>query len=500
LRRLLATALCVLSLAAAAGCGGGSSDNGKNPLDNALGYMPKSAPVVFAVDTNLNDPQWKSLTANVKKFPFAGQLESSLKSSINQSGLNYDKDIKPLLGNDFVASAPTVQATLGSSTQIVAAVQVADKGKLSNLLSHAKDLSKDGSSNGATLYKSSQGGSELAQDGSVLVIGSTKQQTVAALEQRGRDDRLTEDTFNGNLSGLPSDALVRLYVDARGLLNGSPGSQTALKIKWVAALRTIGLTLSSQNDGLSIDFNAKTDSSQLSDSDLPIASGDASPPVSAKAGEIGLGIRGLDQTERFAESIAQVVSPASYSDFVRSKRQLSSQLGIDVDKDLIGQLSGNSSFAFDLAGHFAMRAEPKDPAAFKQTLRKFARVAPQFAQGAGLNGAKLTRAGSLYKLTARNDRTVYYGMVGNVFALSDSAARLAQVAAGSPQTVPGAKGAVAINADVGKLVAQIISQAAGGGLAGGLGGSLATAPLGALTGWASSSTSGMTGHLTLGIK
>jgi len=91
-------------------------------------------------------------------------------------------------------------------------------------------------------------------------------------------------------------------------------------------------------------------------------------------------------------------------------------------------------------------------------------------------------------------------MVGKVFALSDSAARLAQIAAGSPQTVPGAKGAVAINADVGKLVAQIISQAAGGGLGGAFGGSLATAPLGNLTGWASSSTSGMTGHLKLGIK
>src|SRR5207248_10463863 len=66
--------------------------------------------------------------------------------------------------------------------------------------------------------------------------------------------------------------------------------------------------------------------------------------------------------------------------------------------------------------------------------------------------------------------------------------------------VPGAKGAVAINADAGKLVAQIISQAAGGGLGGAFGGSLATAPLGNLTGWASSSTSGMTGHLKLGIK
>jgi hypothetical protein len=500
LRRLLATVLCLVPLAVAGGCGGGSSDNGKSPLDNALGYMPKTAPVVFALDTDLNDGQWKSLTANVKKFPFASQIESSLKSSISQSGLNYDKDIKPLLGNEFVASAPTVQSTVGSNSQAVAAIQVSDKGKLSSLLSHSKDLTNDGSANGATLYKANSGGTELAQDSDVLVIASTKQQAVAALEQRGRGDRLTQDTFNGNLSGLPSDALVRLYVDAQALINGSPGTQTARKVKWVGALRTVGFTLSSQNDGLAVDFNAKTDPSQLSNSDLPVASGDASPPVSAKAGEVGVSIRGLDQTERFAESVAQVVSPASYSSFVRSKKQLSSHLGLDVDKDLIGQLSGNASFAFDIAGHFAMRAEPKDPAAFKRTLAKFAKVAPQFAQGAGLGGAKLTRAGGLYKLTDRGGKTVYYGMVGKVFALSDNAARLAQIASASPHAVPGAKGAVAINADVGKLVSQIIAQAAGGGLGGAFGGSLASAPLGSLTGWASSSTSGITGHLKLQIK
>lgn len=489
-----------MPLAVAAGCGGGSSDNGKSPLDNALGYLPKSAPVVFALDTDLNDGQWKSLTANVKKFPFAGQVENSLKTSISNAGLSYDEDIKPLLGNELVASAPTVQATVGSNSQAVAATQVSDKGKLSNLLSHSKDLSKDGSSNGATLYRANTGGTELAQDGDVLVIASTKQQAAAALQQRGRDDRLTEHTFNTNLSGLPSDALIRGYVDAQGLINGSPGTLTARKVKWVAALRTVGFTLSSQDDGLAVDFDAKTDPSQLSDSDLPIASGDASPRVSTTAGEIGVGIRGLDQTERFAESVAQVVSPASYSNFVRSKKQLSSRLGLDVDKDLIGQLSGNASFAFDLAGHFAMRAEPKDPAAFKRTLARFARVAPQFAQGAGLHGAKLTPAGGLYKLTDRNGKTVYYGMVGKVFALSDSAARLAQIASASPQAVPGAKGAVAINADIGKLVAQIIAQAAGGGLGGAFGGSLVTAPLGSLTGWTSSSTSGIAGHLKLQIK
>ena len=499
MRRLAVTVLCLVPLVAA-GCGSSSGSSGKDPLDNALGYMPRSAPVVFTLDTNLNGGQWKSLSANVKKFPFSGQLESSLNDSLNSSGLDFNKDLKPQLGNQLVFSVPTVQTALGGSAQVVAAIQVKDKGKLSKMLSSENDIHKDGKVNGATLYKSSGDTTELAQDGDVLVIGSTRQQAVAAVQQRARDDRLTEGQFNSGLSGLPSDAIFRLYVNAQALLGGSPTSATARKVKWVGALRTVGMTASSQNDGIAIDFNAKTDSSQLSDSDLPIAPGDASPPVSSGSGVIGVGMRGLDQTERWAESVAQVVNPSGYASFLKSKRQLSSRLGLNIDKDIVAQLSGNSSWTIDGSGNYAFRAEPKDAAAFRQTLTKFARVAPQFAAGAGLKGARLTRAGNLFKLTGQGGKTIYYGMVGKVFAASNSAARLAQIASDSPQPVPGAKGAVSINADVGKLVAQVISKAAGGGLGGAFGGSLVTAPLGALTGWASSSTGGITGHLMLQIK
>jgi hypothetical protein len=500
-RRPLAIALCLATVAVAAGCGSsGSSDSGKDPLDNALGYLPKSAPLVIAIDTNPDGAQWKSLSANIKKFPFSGQITNSLKSSISKSGLDYDKDLKPLLGNDFVIGFPTVQGTEASNSQFVGALQVEDKGKLESLLKNDKHVTKDSSSNGATLYRSNQDATEAAVDGNVFLVATNKQQLVDALEQRGRDDRLTEDEFNTNTSGTPSDALVRSYTNIQELLNGSPGTQTAQKVKWVAALRTAATSVSSQSDGLSIDFNAKTDPSQLTDSDLPIASGEVSPPVSSPAGQIGLGIRGLDQTEHFAESVASVVSPASYQNFVKSKKKLSSQLGFDVDKALIGQLSGNATMVFDTAGHFAMRVEPKDPAALTRTLARFARVAPQFAQGAGLGGAKLTRVHGLYQLTGRNGKTVYYGMVGTVFAAANNLQSLAQIASSRPHTVPGAKGAVALQADIGKIASELISKAAGGGFGGAFGGSLATAPLGDLTGWVNSSTSGLSGHLQLQIK
>src|SRR5215813_9656467 len=162
MRRLVAIALCVVPLVAA-GCGASSSgDSGSSPLDNALGYAPTSAPLVFAIDTDPGSSQWQSLSANVQKFPFAGQVTNSIKSSISKSGLDYDKDIKPLLGNPFMVAFPTVQTTLSGNSQAIGVVQVKDKGKLSDLLSGDKDVTKDGSSNGATLYKANSGGTEFA--------------------------------------------------------------------------------------------------------------------------------------------------------------------------------------------------------------------------------------------------------------------------------------------------------------------------------------------------
>jgi uncharacterized protein DUF3352 len=499
-RRLLATALCALVPLVAVGCGGGSSSGASSPLDNALGYVPKNAPFVLALDTDPNGSQWKSLVANLKKFPFSGQVQSSLNSSLQQAGFDFNRDIKPILGNQAVIASPTVQGLTGSNTQVILALQAKDKGKLSNLLSRSRQLTKDGSSNGATLYKEKTSSDELAQKGDTLVLATTRQQLVAALQQRGRSDRLTESDFNSKLNGLPSDALARFYLDAQSVIDQSPGAARAKQVKWVGALRTFSFALSSQNDGLSIDFDAKTDPSGLTQADLPIATGNASPPVSNKQGEIGVGIRGLDQTERFAESVAKVVSPTSYGDFVKAKQVLSSRLGVNVDRDLIGQLSGNATTSIDLSGHYAVRANPKNPATFAKTLAKFARVAPSFAQGAGLPNAKLTRSHGLYKLTGSNGKTIYYGMVGKVFALSNDPSRLAQIASSPTQSVSGAKGAISLNADAGQIVSQLVSKASGGGLGGAFGGSLVSAPLGSLTGWADSSTSGITGHLKLQIR
>jgi hypothetical protein len=503
MRRVLATSLAALATAAVAiaGCGGGSSrSGGKDPLDNALGYLPKSAPLVVAIDTDLNGSQWKSLGTIANKFSFGGQVTQQLKQAISNQGLDFDKQIKPLLGNDAVLGATDPQSILGGNTSFVVALEVKDKGKLESLLKQSKDLKADGSSHGATLYKQNDGG-ETAQRDDVLLAADSKAQLEQALEQRDKDDRLTEDQFNSALSDLPKDALLRVYTDLQALIGGSPNASQARQVKWVAALRTLGVTGSATDNAISFDVNVKTDPLNLTDADIPIATGDESPGVLGNRGELVFGLRGVTQVIDFAQSVAQTVSPGSFADFARAKATINQQLGIDIDKDVIQQFSGNTSVAIGLDGNYAIRAELKDPATFTKTLAKLARVAPDFANGIGLQGAKLTKAHGLYKLTGHGkSKAVYFGVVNDVFVVTTQPARIAQLASESPKQVSGAKGALVTSSDAGALVSTIISRLGGGSLGATLGGGLASAPLGNLDGWASASTSGIKAHLQLGIK
>ena len=498
MRRLLATAIAAAAIAVA-GCGSGSSGSGGDPLNDALAYLPKSSPVAIVIDTNPNGDQWKALGSIANKFSFGGQIEDSLKQSLKKQGLDFDKDLKPLLGNPAVIAAPDLQSLQGNASGFIVALKVKDKGKLESLLKQSNDLKADGSSNGATLYRQTDGG-ETAQDGDVVIGADTKDHLIQALQRHDGSDHLSADQINSSLDGLPSGSLLKVYVDVQQLLNQSPGTADARKIKWVAALRTLGLTGSAASDGIKFDFNMKTDPSGLTDADVPIATGDSSPGVLGKPGEIVFGLRGPNQLIDFAQSAAQAISPGSFSDFARAKAQIGRRLGIDVDKDVIDQLSGDTSIAVGLDGSYAIRAEVKDPAAFSKTLAKLARVAPSFAGGVGLKGARLTRSHGLYKLSGRSGKPVYYGVVGQAFVLSTDPPGSPSSPRSSRPACRARRARCVTSSDAGAILATVVSSLAGGGLGGQLGGSIASAPLGNLDGWVNASTSGLKGHLQLAIK
>jgi hypothetical protein len=494
---VLAIAACAGALA---GCGG--SDSGSNPLDSALGYLPKDAPFAVAIDSNLSGGQYKSLNKLVEKFPFSDEVKRQITQSIQGRGTSFQKDIRPLLGNPVVVggvSAKSITDNAGSNDDFVLAFQVKDKDKLDSLIEKEK-AKEQGERSGATLYKDNED-DWLAVEDDVLVAASSKSLLEGAIDQRDKDDRLTQEDFDKGLEGLPKEALVRVYTDVEALLKSDPSTADAQRIKWIRALRTLGLTAVAKDDSLHVDFKLKTEG-DLSDTDLPIASGDDAPGVLRQRGEIGLGVRDLAQIVKFAEAAGQAVDPSGYGDYGAAKRQIEQRFGVDLDRDLIGQLNGDTAMSFALDGKFGVRAELKDPAAFKKTLAKVADLLPQFAKGAGAGDVAIAKpkgGSDFYALANPNGSSIVFGVVDDVFVAANDPSRAGRLASEKPTAVSGAKGSVAMGADAEQLARAAIAGIPQLGLGGALGSGLFTAPLNELNGSLSATPDGMRGSFELSL-
>jgi hypothetical protein len=295
-----------------------------------------------------------------------------------------------------------------------------------------------------------------------------------------------------------------VYVDLVAALEADPETADARKVKWVAALRELGLTVNAREGGIDVDFRATTEG-DLSDEDLPIASGDESPGVIRREGEIGLGVRDLAHIVGFAENAGQAIDPAGFGDYAQAKQTIDRQLGVNLDEDLVGQLTGNTSASVALDGGFGVRAELRDPQEFDRTLEQVSDVLPSFAQGAGFGDVTLTKprgSGGFYTLTDAGGGTVVFGVVDEVLVVASDRARAQELATLEPSPVEGARGSAVMGADAEELANAIIAEigpAFGIPDLGGLGSGLITGPLDELNGSVSASPDEISGKLTLSV-
>jgi hypothetical protein len=494
--------LLALSALAASGCGGGGSD-ASSPLDEGLRYLPKNAPFAVAIDTKSDGSQYKSLGKILAKFPFGGQVRQSLQQQLEgRGGVSYDKDLKPILGNPFVVGGIDAKSVTDNKrdNEFVGAIKAKDKDKLDAIVKK-QGAKEDGEKSGAKLYKSKDG-SPFAVKDDVLVVAGSKAQLESALQRRDGDNHFDQDAFDKGLEGLPKDALVRAYANVGGLIRSDPNSKDALRIKWIDSLTTLGATGQATDNSLNVDFKLRTKPG-LSASDLPVAEGDTAPGIVERPGEVAIGLRDPSQLVTFAESAGQAVNPSGFGQYSAAKRQIEQRYKVNLDRDLIGQLDGDTASSLSVDGKFATRAEVKDPAAMKRTLARLAPALPQLAASGGGGGVKLTKPKNgqgLYSVTMRGGRTAAFGVVGKVFVVADDASHARRFAAASPTSAGDAKGAAVLKADAEQVANRVLAQIGPRlGLGGALGGRLFTGPLGELNGSLTSTTSGLSGKLTLGV-
>jgi Protein of unknown function (DUF3352) len=504
MRKLLLPLALILGTLLIAGCGDSGGSDSSSPLDEALRYLPADAPFAVAIDTDTTGEQYQAAGDALERFPFGETLKKQV-AGIVQTRAGDLQRFEKALGNEFVVgstdAAAFVDVPSGEDDNFVGAIQAKDEGSLDELIKD-EDAKEAGESNGATLYEDDSGDPFAVKDG-VLVVAGSKKQLEDALATREDGDGLTEEDFDAGTEGISKDALLRVYVDIAALLKSSDDAKQALRSKWVQALTTAGIGLAFEDGKVAVDFRVNTDSESLTDEDLPFAAGSESPEVLDRDGAISVSLRDPSQLIEFAQATGKSVDPNGFGGgLATGKAELNRQLGIDIDEDLIGQLTGDLAVSVTLDGKFGARAELKDPAAFEDALAKVAKRLPEMLKG--ITGEKVglatpTSDEDFYAVATADGTNVVFGVVEDVFVIANDPKIAGTLATDQLKAVPGAKGSLVLNASAEQLAQEIISQAAGQDfdLTELIGGKIVTRPLDELNGSVETSTSGLSGSFEL---
>ena len=230
-------------------------------------------------------------------------------------------------------------------------------------------------------------------------------------------------------------------MNVQSLLAGSRRARDARKVKWIGAIQSSASMRRSQDDAITIDFRVHTDPDGLTDADLPIAPGADAPAMVERPGEIGIGVRDIGQIVGFVETVAQAMDPSGFGDYVEAKARLEKKLDVDLEKDLLDQLSGDISASVSLSGDFGVRVEPEDPPPSSARSRRSPRAALL------VKGRAWARCPSSGPRAARISTrwpgptvtSVVFGVKSGVFVLANDASRAGEP--GAPRSPPQAAGA-----------------------------------------------------------
>ena len=496
--RLSRTIPALFAVAALAFAGCGEDDEASSALDEALGYLSEDAGFAFVASTDLEE--YEGVRDIAEKFPFAGRAEETLKQSLEQGDVSFDEDIRPLLGNEVVVGTDDNASFLDSEseTPFVLAVETQDAGKLEDLAA-AGGGEKTGESEGHDLYRGEEDDTFLAIKDEILVLSNNEETLENALTQRGEDDRLTEEDVDAAFEDLPEDAPVKAYANVKALLAAAPNTEEALKVEWVDHIETFGLSADATEDGAVLDWSLRTDPEGLSDEDLPLASGPEAPQLLERddgSAEVVLGLRDPSQLVDFGLATAKVLDPAGFAEFEAGKEAVGRRLGIDVDEDVLAQLTGDVSAAVTINGEFGLRAELEDADAFEGTLAKIMEGLPKFSDDVTVTLAK--QGNRFYGVATKDGDSFAVGVAEGALVVANTAVLASEVATRGLVDAEGQEGALVTLADAEQIANAALARFRGGLEA--LGGSLFTGPLGDVLQSVEASTEGLSGRIELEIE
>lgn len=235
---------------AAAGCGGATNTSGSGSAPPGASIAPKTAAVYASVNTDLGSGQWKAAQSLLDTFPGKDDLLQKVRQSFEKdTNVSWENDVKPALGPEL----DVVVLDLKDNTDAVGLVQPKDETAFTSLV--AKVNAAD-PSNGI-----------VAQDYQGWKIFSSTQAALTRFKAAAASGTLADDsTFTTAMGKLSDEALAKVYVDGSKL--GDVAKKAAGSISGLipagGKLVSVVAELVAEDDGVRVSGTATSEGSEES--------------------------------------------------------------------------------------------------------------------------------------------------------------------------------------------------------------------------------------------
>jgi hypothetical protein len=437
----------------ASGCGDDSTST--TDPSKAIAYMPAEPVVLAILDTDVDGDQVQGFEETVGEGTPADDVEDLLEEALEDSPISYEDDIRPLLGGPLVAAADDVSVFSGGDGDLVAALVIDDEDKA------RETLDKVPGAEHVTYI-----------DDGVLVAAPSPEALSLARGREEAGEGLDPDAVTAAMSGVPDEALLKLYADLDDSILQLPELSGVTQVPWFEAVRTLGATISFDDSRMLADAFLATDA--VSPPDLPLIPGaSTAPEVVTREGWISGANLNQSRTTAFLLRTVRALFPDS--DFVRDVATVERERKIDFEQEFLRQFNGPSQSLLSPDGSFAARSEVRDPERLAATMEKIAPdlgrlvedlqglqstglgvlllLAPDAPAATSVLGSANIRVESLrddlYRmsgLVGPGPDEIVFGLVDDVFVVAQDEAAAQEIAAAPTEAFDGPPGAGVVRA------------------------------------------------------
>jgi hypothetical protein len=449
-------ACLVLALALVApGCSGGDDERRvpPGPLAAGLSYLRSDSAAAFVIATDLR----KGAASELDRLGSDGRrgVEAVVRSQVGQRGIAFPATIRPQLGNPLVVG-------ITRRGDRVAASRVRDAGQLRRAVEGLLDQRRAerlDDYEGALAWKEKRPAQDAtygAVHGQELVVAHSEKDLHEAIDaSRGSKNLASNQAVMATLTRLGPDALVRAVGDAQRLLESRDAGQAAdaREVPWVKALGVFTLVAKVTGRAVGVDFSLATNRVTLTERDLPLAPGPASPRLHDPSAPASVAILEPQQLVRFLERTLRATDPDRFQRYETGVDQLRAILRVDLHRDLTDKIT-SLSLAATAATAFTFEAtlEPGAGPAFRRDLER----ARLFVEGV-LNdvapGTTVEVRGSgpqrVWVVENRGLTLGRYSVRGGKLVGSVGPARIPPPVRG--RRLPGVQGSLVLRGDLGRI-------------------------------------------------